>query len=76
MFWIRFLLILVIIILKVFTTLPIQGWTSLMVVILFLGGTQLFIMGIFGEYIGRIYDESRKRPLYIIEDKCNFPNNI
>lgn len=47
----------------------IQGWASLMVTILFLGGVQLLMIGVLGEYIGRIYEEVKKRPLYIIESK-------
>ncbi len=48
------------------TTVP--GWASLMTVIVFFSGVQLMTIGILGEYIGRIYDEVKQRPLYI-EDK-------
>lgn len=48
------------------------GWTSLMVAITFFSGVQLFSIGILGEYIGRIYDETRNRPLYLIKEKVNF----
>jgi dolichol-phosphate mannosyltransferase len=47
----------------------IQGWTSLILVVLFLGGAQLLSLGIIGEYIARIFNESKSRPLYIIKDK-------
>ncbi|NCU31347.1 MAG: glycosyltransferase [Candidatus Moranbacteria bacterium] len=45
----------------------VPGWTSLMFTILFLGGIQLFSIGIVGEYIGKIYSEVKQRPRYIIE---------
>lgn len=48
----------------------IPGWTSMMLVILFLGGFQLLSIGIIGEYIARIFNESKKRPHYFIKDKC------
>ena len=44
----------------------VPGWASLMVVILLVGGAQLVCLGIIGEYIGRIYDEVRHRPLYLV----------
>jgi dolichol-phosphate mannosyltransferase len=44
----------------------VEGWTSLMVVLLFLGATQLVTLGIIGEYIGRIYDQTRGRPRYLV----------
>jgi polyisoprenyl-phosphate glycosyltransferase len=45
----------------------IAGWASLAVLVLFIGGTQLLVLGIIGEYVGRIYSESKQRPLYIID---------
>jgi dolichol-phosphate mannosyltransferase len=49
----------------------IQGWTSLAVAVLFLGGVQLLAIGILGEYIGRIYEEVKRRPLYLTRDLVN-----
>lgn len=45
----------------------VPGWTSLVVVAFFLGGVQLVVLGVIGGYVGRIYDEVRDRPLYVIQ---------
>ncbi len=50
----------------------VSGWTSIIVAITFFSGVQLFSIGILGEYIARIYDESKNRPLYLIREKINF----
>ena len=44
----------------------IEGWTSTVVIVLFIGGVQLLSLGILGEYIGRIFDEVKQRPQYIV----------
>jgi glycosyltransferase involved in cell wall biosynthesis len=46
----------------------VQGWTSLIAVVLVLGSAQLLVLGVLGEYIGRLYIESKRRPLYVIQD--------
>jgi len=48
------------------------GWTSIMVVVLFLGGIQLITLGVIGEYIWRGVEESRNRPLYLVSETVNF----
>lgn len=47
---------------------PIKGYPSLMVVVLFLGGVQLFFVGVLGEYLGRVFNETKGRPLYLVND--------
>lgn len=50
----------------------VEGWTLLMISVLMIGGIILLVLGIIGEYVGRIYGEIKRRPLYIISDKFGF----
>jgi dolichol-phosphate mannosyltransferase len=50
----------------------VTGFTTLLTMVIFLGGVQLISIGILGEYIGRIYEEIKQRPLYVVQDKIGF----
>ena len=58
--------------LRIFTNIWVEGWTALMIAVLFIGGIQLLCIGILGNYIGRIYDESKNRPLYLVRQYRGF----
>lgn len=57
---------------RLFTDNFVEGWTLLMISVLLIGGIILLVLGIIGEYVGRIYGEIKRRPLYIIKDKLGF----
>lgn len=66
-----FLYATVLVLRSVMLGVAVQGWPTLMVVVLFLGGMQLVVTGVMGEYLWRGVDDARRRPLYIIADHCN-----
>ena len=66
--FISFLVILYTLYQKYFKNDVVQGWSSLMVSILFIGGVQLICLGIIGEYLSRIMENVKQRPLYIVRD--------
>jgi dolichol-phosphate mannosyltransferase len=53
---------------------PVEGWSSLMVAVLVLGGAQLSMLGVLGEYLWRTFDEARGRPRYVIEEDLGTPS--
>jgi polyisoprenyl-phosphate glycosyltransferase len=67
-----FIYLLYVLYLRLFTDRTEVGWTSIVAVNLFFNGIILIILGIIGEYIGRIYDEAKGRPLYIVRELTNF----
>jgi glycosyltransferase involved in cell wall biosynthesis len=56
---------------KLFTDLAVEGVTVIVWIVALTSGCQIFILGILGEYIARIFEESKRRPLYIIDSTCN-----
>jgi dolichol-phosphate mannosyltransferase len=56
---------------KLFTSVPVRGFTALITIFLFVGGVQLLTVGIIGEYLGRVYDEVKRRPRYVVEERVN-----
>jgi dolichol-phosphate mannosyltransferase len=49
-----------------------RGWASIFIAVLFMGGVQLLTLGIIGEYLGRIYTEVKRRPLYVVQERLGF----
>lgn len=60
------------ILMRLFTDVWVPGWTLLFVAVSFFGGVQLLSLGIIGEYVGRIYSESKRRPLYLVAERAGF----
>lgn len=56
---------------RLFTDVAVAGFTALVTILLFLGGVQLLTLGILGEYLGRVYEEVKRRPRYIVEESLN-----
>jgi dolichol-phosphate mannosyltransferase len=67
--------IIVTVILRLCGSQAFYGQATTLVSVLFLGGVQLICLGIIGEYLGRIYDEVKGRPLYIVSSTLGFGNN-
>jgi dolichol-phosphate mannosyltransferase len=57
---------------RFFTNRAFEGWAALMMATLFMGGVQLISLGILGAYVGRIYQEIKRRPLYVVHEYCGF----
>ena len=59
---------------RLFTDDAVPGWTSVVVVVLLLGGAQLVCLGIIGQYLGRMYDEAKARPLFLVSEDTKDPS--
>ena len=62
-----FLYALLLIVLRLVHNTALPGWTALIVIILMLGGIQMLILGVIGEYLWRTLDETKHRPLFVVE---------
>ena len=60
-------------VLRLLTDVWVTGWTLLFIAMLFLGGVQLLVLGVIGEYLGRAYGELKRRPLYFVKETVGFP---
>jgi polyisoprenyl-phosphate glycosyltransferase len=63
-------------VLRLLTDIWVPGWTLLFIALLFVSGAQLVFMGVIGEYVGRIYGESKRRPLYLVQERLGFPREV
>ena len=57
---------------KLLWGVPVQGWASLVAVVLFIGSVQLTVLGVVGQYVGRIFEELKGRPLYVVQERVGF----
>lgn len=70
-----FLYLIIVIIQKLVAGIDIPGYATIIVLILFLGGIQLFCIGIIGEYVGRTFEQSKQRPVYIAREVLSYEQN-
>ena len=59
---------------RLFTDVWVSGWAAVFIAVVFFAGVQLVIVGILGEYLGRIYGEVKRRPLYFVKERLGFPS--
>ncbi|WP_088809124.1 MULTISPECIES: glycosyltransferase family 2 protein [Listeria] len=67
-----FLYMIVVLFQKLFTTMTVPGWASIVIIQLIFFGIVLLVLGMIGEYIGRMYEETRHRPLYVVDEANGF----
>ena len=61
---------------KLYTSRAVPGITAIIVIVIILGGIQIIMLGVIGEYVGRIFKEAKGRPLYVIAEKKNIPSLV
>jgi len=71
-----FLYLIAVVLEKLITGIDIPGYATIIVLILFLGGMQLFSIGIIGEYVGRTFEQSKNRPIYIAKEVLDYKKNV
>lgn len=71
---ISFVFLVIIVIRKLLLGDPVAGWASTISIIIFMGGIQLFFLGILGQYLARVYTEVKERPLFFIKEQSEFIN--
>lgn len=74
---VAFVTALILVVMRLTGQIPVvEGWTSLIVLVLLLAGVQLMTIGALGEYVGRMYTEVRHRPLYLVSDSLGFQADV
>ena len=58
---------------RLFTGAWLSGWTAVLIAVFFIGGVQMLLLGLLGEYVGRIYGETKRRPLYFVKERLGSP---
>lgn len=61
---------------RLFTNIPVPGFTAIFCSIVFFSGIQILLIGVVGEYIARIFEEAKRRPLYFVDETINFCNHL
>ena len=69
-------LLMIYVLVSFFRGVTVPGWSSICVILCFVSGVQLICLGIIGEYVGKIYMETKARPRYIISERIGMPEQV